>query len=307
MSLNGDQIIERSRLKNKLSKWRGVAIFLLVITIILFLQKNSLTSFNISGGGGSYIGEISIKDVIFDDNKRLEKILAIKKNQNVKALIVNINSPGGTVAGSEAIYAALRSISESGIPVIAVLGDVAASGGYMVALGADKIIARNGTTTGSIGVLLEVPEITDLAQKIGVNFTIIKSSPLKASPSMVEKTSPEAHKAVESVINDSYNFFVGLVEVRRNLAPEIAKSLADGRVYTGKQAMENKLIDQIGGKEEAIKLLQSDYAISNSLSVKEIKLKDEKDEIRELFINKLGFVNYMEELRSPKIMAIWRP
>ena len=135
------------------------------------------------------------EEIIFDNLPRVKKIEDLALDENIKAVIVHINSAGGSVVGSEMLYNAFRKLAKSK-PVVVVMDSVAASGGYLIALGADYIIAHNGTITGSIGVLMQTAEITELAEKIGVKFNSFKSNELKASPGFTEKLTPEAEKAV---------------------------------------------------------------------------------------------------------------
>src|SRR5262249_34918350 len=146
-------------------------------------------------------------------------------------------------------------------PVVAVMRSIAASAGYMVALAADHIVAREGTITGSIGVLIETAEVTELAEKIGIKPVLVKSSPLKGTPSPFEKTTPEAERVIRDVVNDFYNRFVDMVAERRALPRDRVVQLADGRVYSGRKAAEDKLIDGIGGEDEAVKWLVTEKHI----------------------------------------------
>jgi protease-4 len=158
-------------------------------------------------------------------------------------------------------------------PVVAVMNTLAASGGYMTAIAADYIVAHNLTITGSIGVLWQNTEITNLAEKLGITFNSFKSGPLKAVPNMTEKVTPEVEEAVMSSIKDSYDYFVSLVSERRKLPKDRVIQIADGRIYTGRQAYELKLVDQLGGVDEALKWLHEERKIDTALKVFDIELK----------------------------------
>ena len=176
MNINPDYLIERKRTKRQLTKWKIFALVLIIF--IFFIASNNFSSTNRITGSTfpvvDHIASVRINDIIFDDFKRVRKLAEIEKDDKVKALIVNINSQGGSVVGSEMLYNALRKISESK-PVVVVMESVAASGGYLASLGGDYIIAHNGTITGSIGVIMQSAEITELAEAVGVKCNNFKS------------------------------------------------------------------------------------------------------------------------------------
>jgi protease IV len=273
MNLSSDYIIERKRNKMHLTRWKILSL-VLIIMLILLLGKRYESSSNVSaqvGNSSDHIARIMINDVIYDDWARIKRIEKISQNQKTKALIVHINSPGGSVVGSEMLYNSIRKISKN-IPVVIIMDSVATSGGYMASLAGNYIIAHNGTITGSIGVLMQSAEITELAEKIGIKFTNFKSGELKANPNLMEKLTPEAHKATMDSIYQVYDYFVNLVAERRNLDIEYVKKLADGRVYSGRQALELKLIDAIGNEDTAIDWLKDKNNIQD-LKILDVKLK----------------------------------
>ncbi|AVP87382.1 signal peptide peptidase SppA [Candidatus Phycorickettsia trachydisci] len=270
-----DYFIERKKLKQKITYFKIASVIL--IALMLSLGKSMLSdkkSFNSIPflRPSAYIGAVYIDGVIMEDKDR-EKILEeIAENNKVKALIVHINSGGGSVAGSEQLYKALREISKHK-PVVAMLDGIAASGGYMTALGADYIFARPATLTGSIGVIGQNFEVTELAKKWGVQFNTLKSSPLKAVPNWFEKLTPEGEKANMAVINDMYDYFVNMVIERRQIPKEEVLKIADGRIYTGRQAQAMKLVDKVGFKDDALKWLQEEKKIDPKLKVIELDLE----------------------------------
>jgi protease-4 len=172
-------------------------------------------------------------------------------NSSAKAVIVHINSPGGTVAGSEELYESLIKVKAKK-PMVVVVDGLAASGGYIAAMASDRIVAQQSAIVGSIGVIFQYPNVTELLKTIGVQVESIKSSPLKAAPSGYEPTSPEARAAVESIVRDSFDWFKGLVRDRRHLDDASLQKVSDGRVFTGRQAVELKLIDGLGDEQAAI-------------------------------------------------------
>lgn len=280
---------------------------LLMIVVVGFLLLNKPTT-GIMGLEKGFIARIAINDVIYENKERDEALEKIVKNDAIKAVVVHINSPGGTVVGGEALYQSLRDIAAKK-PVVAVMESVAASGGYMTALGADYILAYRGTVTGSIGVILQTAEITELAEKLGVKFLTFKSGPLKAAPSPFEKLPPEGREAIESSVQDTYNMFVDMVAERRKLPRATVLKLADGRVYTGGQALGNKLIDAIGGEKEAVKWLREKRNISSKLEVKDVELAEKKGFVENL-LSSYSFVG--SKLFTPRVAAgglfsIWLP
>jgi protease-4 len=221
-------------------------------------------------------------------------------------LLVHIDSPGGTVVGGENLYLALRRVAEKK-PVVAIMAELATSAGYMVALGTDHIVARQGTVTGSIGVLMQSVEVTDLLTKIGITAESIKSAPLKASPNPLEKLTPDARAAAEDVVMDMYDMFVDMVSERRGMDRDATLKLADGRVYTGRQAMQNGLIDEIGGEREARVWLKSAHNIDDSLPISLVTIRRAKGFLSGLLDDLVGKALFSERLRLDGLISLWHP
>ena len=272
MNISSDYLIERRQIKSRLLIWKLAAIILIAIVFLLvgkdFAPKEVLPI----NSNEDYIASVLIDEIILEDEKRDKKLKKIIDDSHIKALIVNVNSPGGTVVGSEKIYNILRKISEKK-PVVIVMGTIAASGGYLISHGGDYIVSHNGTITGSIGVILQTAEVTELAQKLGIKFNNFKSGELKAVPNPTEKLTEAVRVAIMENIEDTYNFFLELVSERRNLPIEEVKKLADGRVYSGRQALKLKLVDAIGSEDTALKWLQEVKKINVNLLVKDYQLK----------------------------------
>ncbi len=272
MSITPDYLIERRQLKSRLLIWKLAAIILIAIVFLLVGKDFAPKEVLLINSNEDYIASILIDEIILEDEKRDKKLKKIIDDSHIKALIVNVNSPGGTVVGSEKIYNILRKISKKK-PVVIVMGTMAASGGYLISLGGDYIISHNGTITGSIGVILQTAEVTELAQKLGIKFNNFKSGELKAVPNPTEKLTEAVRVAIMENIEDTYNFFLELVSERRNLPIEEVKKLADGRVYSGRQALKLKLVDAIGSEDTALKWLQEVKKINANLLVKDYQLK----------------------------------
>ena len=185
---------------------------------------------------------------------------------------MHINSPGGTTAGSEQLYDALVRLKAKK-PVVVVVEGLAASGGYITAIAADHIVAKQSSLVGSIGVLFQFPNFTELMKTVGVKVEEVKSSPLKAAPNGFEPTSPEARAALDALVKDSYAWFRGLVKERRGMDDALLEKVADGRVFTGRQAVELKLIDQLGDEKTAVAWLVAEKKIKSDLPVRDFKLE----------------------------------
>lgn len=268
MSLTADQIVDRRRLRRKLSFWR-VAAFLaaaaaLIAGIVLVAGRDSIPAL-----APPQIARLAISGFITEDRRQLELIDRLGSNDAVRGVIVAIDSTGGATAGGEALYEALRRLAEKK-PTVATMGTVGASAAYMAAIATDQVIARRSTITGSIGVIFQYPEVGDLLDKLGVRIEEVKSAPLKAAPSLFRPASQEALAVIESVVMSSYEWFVGLVAERRGLSDSDARRLADGRIFTGSQALDAKLIDAIGGEEEALDWL-AENGVDRSLRVRDWK------------------------------------
>ncbi|WP_265515957.1 signal peptide peptidase SppA [Nitratireductor luteus] len=247
MSLRADDLIDRRRLRRKLTFWRVVAF--VVIAVALFAGARWIFADEL-GAAGNHIAQLRIEGTILEDDELLDRIKRIRESSAAKGVIITVDSPGGTTAGGEAIYEEIRLLAQEK-PVVAQVGTLAASAGYMVASAADHIVARQSSIVGSIGVLMQYPDVTGLMDKVGVKLEAIKSSPLKAEPNPFNPTTDEERAMIRAMILDSYDWFVDLVAERRPLTRDEALRLADGSVFTGRQAAERKLVDALGGEREA--------------------------------------------------------
>ena len=257
-----DHIINHISLKKSRRRWRLIALGLLAVALLTLLA-------GVFGSGApreDHIARLHVSGIITGDQTQLDLIRELSKDDAVKGMIVRINSPGGTTAGSEALYLELRKFAEKK-PTVAVMDTVAASGGYITAIAADHIIARGNTITGSIGVIFSYPEISKLLDTLGVKMEELKSGELKAEPSPYKPASEKAKQVSMAMVEDGFVWFKGLVSDRRKITPERTAILADGRVYTGRQALQEALIDEIGGEDEAIKWLETEKNLAKDLPV----------------------------------------
>lgn len=267
MSATADHLLDRRRLRRSLTLWRVLAV-LLAIAALAGLGYAFGGGRNLVGVGPEHIARITISGFISGSRNTLQLIDRVADAKNVSAVILSIDSPGGSASGAEGLYDSLRRLAEKK-PMVAVVNGMAASGGYIAALGADRILTRQTAFVGSIGVLIQFPNVSKLLNSIGVNVEEIKSSPLKAAPNGLEPTSPEARKAMEAVIADSYAWFKNLVKTRRSLDDSAAAVVSDGRVFTGHQAVELKLADAIGGEKEAVDWLVANRNVKKDLSIRD--------------------------------------
>lgn len=269
---------ERRRKWRRGAFWRGflVAAVLGIVALLFTLGSDELP--------GARIARYDVTGMILDDPERDALLKEIAEDDDTKALILRINSPGGTTAGSEALFAAVRAVAARK-PVVAELGELAASGGYVAAISADHIVARGNTLTGSIGVIMEYPTFTDLMAKVGIGYETVRSSELKAEPSPFRPTNPAARALDQAMIDESFQWFRGLVAERRGLAGERLDAVTTGGVFTGRVAVANGLVDEIGGEPEALAWLESRVPGLGALKVE--KREVERDE--PLLARWLGF------------------
>ncbi len=203
---------------------------------------------------GERLGVVEIEGVIFDSKHAVEQLERFEEDGSINAVILRIDSPGGGVAASQEIYEAAKRVRQRGKFVVASMGSVAASGGYYIACAADTIMASPGTTTGSIGVIVEMMNITELLNKIGIRFEVVKSGKYKDSGSSSRPMTEEDRKYFQSYVDDAYQQFVGVVAEARRMEKAAALKYADGRVFTGQQALEFGLIDRLGTYQDAVAL-----------------------------------------------------
>jgi protease IV len=311
VSLNqAELIVDRRQLKRRLWRWRLFAVLAVILALgSLFWTGGDLKKYS------DHIARVRIDGLITGDQATLNLLDEIAKSDKVKAVIIRIDSPGGTTAGSEAIYEQIRKISKDK-PVVAVMDTVAASGGYITAIASDYIVARGNTITGSIGVIFSFPEISKLLDTLGIKMEEIKSGELKAEPSPYKPVSEHVRAVSNEMVRESFAWFTGLVAERRHLTPERVAVLADGRVYTGRQAMTEKLIDAVGGEEAARQWLETDKKVSKDLNVVNWANPVNTDptglgfSIANIVLKALGFEGLKRQVESARLdglLVLWNP
>jgi protease IV len=290
MSLDADLIVDRRRMRRKLSFWRVATIVLIVLGIAG--AAAAVGSRNHGFGVRPYIARLTISGLIRGDQYRTEQLDRLARSTLVRAVIVHVDSPGGTTAGSEQLFNALGRVREKK-PLVVVVDSLAASGGYITAIAGDHIVAQQTSLVGSIGVLFQYPNVADLLDKLGVKMESVKSTPLKAAPDGFEPTSPEARAALNAIIQDSYSWFKGIVQDRRHLDDAQMQTAADGRVFTGHQAVGLKLIDELGDERTALAWLGKEKKIDTNLPVRDYDLHSRFSDLTFLHAAALAALNAM--------------
>jgi protease-4 len=320
MSLDADAIVDRRRLRRKLTFWRVSAIVVLLIAVVgaawtAASRDRLLPTTN-------YIARIKVQGLIRNNQSRVEALDRLSRS-NARAVIVHVDSPGGTTAGSQQLYDALRAL-QAKKPTVIVVDGLAASGAYIAALSCDHIVAQDTSLVGSIGVLFQYPNFTDVLKTIGIKVEEIKSSPLKAAPNGFEPTSPEARAAIEAIVRDSYAWFKELVKNRRHMDDSQLAVVADGRVFTGRQGVPLKLVDEIGNEQTALAWLAKEKNVPAGTRVRDYSLEPQFSEFSFLHVAAWSFqaaglpgvaqrieewdgAQAVERLNLDGLLALWHP
>ena len=324
MSLDADTIVDRRRMRRKLTFWRVFAILLAICAVVAVGAALRVPGTGVlTGQPAGSIARVTVSGLIRSDQERVEALERLGKSR-ARAVIVHINSPGGTTAGSEQLHDSLTRLKEKK-PLVVVVDGLAASGGYITALAADHIVALETSLVGSIGVLFQYPNVADLLKTLGIKIEEIKSSPLKAAPNGFEPTSPEARAAIESIVSDSYAWFKGMVKARRHLDDAALERVTDGRVFTGRQGVALKLVDEIGDEKTAIAWLAKEKNIDPSTPVRDYRLRGRFGDLPFLHttvvatldavglgalarrLEEWGAVQAIERLNLDGLLALWHP
>jgi protease IV len=268
--MDAESLIDRRRLRRRLGRWRVLAVLALALAVVAI----GLAAGWRPGTALQQIARVEVSGLITEDEKLLELLDDLREEDGVKAVIVKVDSPGGTTVGGETLYHAVRRLAETK-PVAAEVGTLAASAGYMVAIAADRVVAHNSSIVGSIGVIFQYVNASELLGRIGVDVNAVKSAPLKAEPSPFAPAPPEAIEMIRRLVLNSYDWFVGLVAERRGFTPEAARQLADGSVFTGEQGLANRLVDALGGEEEIRRWLESERGVPKDLEIVEREPKQD--------------------------------
>jgi protease-4 len=320
MSLDADAIVDRRRMRRKLTFWRVSALLIALLALV------GLAAALVLGSRltvpGAYIARIKVQGLIRGNQDRVDALERLAKS-NARAVILHIDSPGGTTAGSEQLYDSLRAL-QAAKPLVVVVDGLAASGAYIAAISADHIIAQDTSLVGSIGVLFQYPNFTDVLKTIGIKVEEVKSSPLKAAPNGFEPTSPEARAAIAAIVTDSYAWFKDLVKDRRKMNDAQLTAVADGRVFTGRQGVGLRLVDGLGNEKTALAWLEKEKKVPASTPVRDVTLEPRFSELSFLHvaawtfqavglsaiahrIEEWGAVQAVEQLNLDGLLALWHP
>ena len=303
-------IVDRRQLKRRLFRWRILAILAVLLALGALFWSGGDFKKNFD-----HIARIHIDGLITGDEATLNLLDGLAKSTRVKGVIIRIDSPGGTTAGSEAIYEKIRKIARDK-PVVAVMDTVAASGGYITAIAADYIVARGNTITGSIGVIFSFPEVSKLLETLGIKMEEIKSGELKAEPTPYKPMSDRVRQVSNEMVQESFAWFTGLVVERRKLSAERVKVLADGRVYTGRQAVAEKLIDALGGEEVALHWLETEKKLPKAMAIVDWRQPANAGpaglgfSAANLVLKALGFEGLRRQVESARLdglLVLWHP
>jgi protease-4 len=271
MTFDTETVLDRRRLRRRVSLWRALAVLaaLLAFGLLVFASTE--------GAGlteGRQIARVSVEGIITENRDQLRLLKRVADNKQVVAVILYINSPGGTTTGGEALFEAIRDVAKVK-PVVAQMGTIATSAAYIAGLATDHMVARGNTITGSVGVIFQWAEVSQLLDKLGVKMNEVKSGPLKANPSPFQPIDEAGKAAAEQMVAESQRWFVGLVATRRGIDTAGVAGLEQGRIYSGREALANKLVDQVGGEPEAVKYLEEKRSIPKGLRVVDFKPKRE--------------------------------
>ncbi len=273
MSIETETVLDRRLLRRRLGWWRGVAVIVALLGLGLLMfsgdQVGSVT-------GSKQIARVAIEGMITEDRDQLRMFKKLAEDKRVAGVILFVNSPGGTTAGGEALFDAIQAVTKSK-PVVAQFGTVAASAAYIAGLATDRIVARGNSITGSVGVIFQWPEVSQLMDKLGVKMNEIKSGPLKANPSPFQPLDEAGKAAAEKMVADTQRWFLGLVATRRGVDTKAIDGLEQGRIFSGREAVTFKLVDQLGGEAEAIAWMEQQRNIPKNLKVVDWKPQKEND------------------------------
>jgi protease-4 len=223
-----------------------LVVFLVTVWVLMAVLEDGALP------GGPRVAVVEIEGIILDGDQVVRELREHTENPAVKAVVVRVNSPGGVVAPTQEIFSGIQRVRKAGKPVVASFGAVAASGGYYVGAAADRVFANPGTLTGSIGVVMQMANIEGLLKKVGVEYVVVKAGAYKDVGNFARTMTPEERRILQALLDDVYGQFVAAVAQGRGLDERTVRGLADGRIYSGQQAHALKMVDELGGFEEAV-------------------------------------------------------
>lgn len=305
MPLESDALIDRQRLKRRLTFWRVLAAAALVLAAIVATPHRTRL-------GGAHVARLAITGVIGNGTEQIDSLTRLRDDPSVRAVLLHLDTPGGAVGGGEGIHDAVADLARTK-PIVAVMDGTAASAGYMIAVAAPHIVARDSTLTGSIGVILQLGNISGLLEKIGVQSTPLVSGPLKGAGDITAPLTDPQRQYLQGLVADLYDQFVGLVATGRHMPPARVRQLADGRAYTGRQAFALGLVDQIGGEQQAMSWLRTQRHLTAGLPIEDVE-KDENWYARFARSTLAGLIgpgalggSLAQSLHVDGVYALWQP
>ena len=230
--------------RRRLFFWRAISFITVAIIVYLSLENQEKSSSN------DYIANYNISGLLISADEIIEDLEELKSNNEVNSIIISVDSPGGTTVSAEEIYLKLKEVSLVK-PTAIVMRNIATSGAYLLSLGGDVIFSRENTITGSIGVLLQWARVDEALSKLGIEVNEVKSGKLKAEPDFFGEIDEEAQQVTKEIIDETFEWFMRIVKVERNLNPSEIYTISDGRIFTGRQAIKLNLVDEIGDKNDA--------------------------------------------------------
>ena len=301
MSLEADLLAERRRLSRRVSLWRALAVLGVIAALAVIFGRGDM------GGlaSGEHVLRLRIEGVITEDRRLLEVIEEARTDSSARAMLVVIDSPGGSMAGGEALHGALKRFAEKK-PIVALMGGTAASAGYMIAMPAQHVLAREATVTGSIGVLLQSFDISELMARLGVRPDILATGPFKAQPNPFQPLTDQGRAEMMRVLEDLHGQFIAMVVAGRRMDEARVRPLADGRVFTGRQALGLGLIDAIGGEAEARAWLAAQRDVPEALPVRDLEPRDRVEKFLNRYVGSLVKTLMAEWFGVDAPRAVWQ-
>ena len=302
MSLEADLLAERRRLSRRVSFWRALAVIGVIAALAVMFGKGSLSGL----ASNDHVLRLRIEGTILEDRRLLEVIEEASRDASARAMLLVIDSPGGSMSGGEALHGALKRFAEKK-PIVALMGGTAASAGYMIAMPAQHVLAREATVTGSIGVLLQSFDVSELMARLGVRPDILATGPFKAQPNPFQPLTDQGRAEMMRVLEDLHGQFIAIVATGRRMDEARVRPLADGRVFTGRQALSLGLIDAIGGEAEARAWLAAQKGVAEALPVRDLEPRDRVEKFLNRFVGGLVKTLMTEWFGVDAPRAVWQP
>lgn len=301
MSLEADLLAERRRLSRRVSLWRTLAVLGVIAALAVIFGRGDM------GGlaSGEHVLRLRIEGVITEDRRLLEVIEEARTDTSARAMLLVIDSPGGSMAGGEALHGALKRFAEQK-PIVALMGGTAASAGYMIAMPAQHVLAREATVTGSIGVLLQSFDVSELMARLGVRPDILTTGPFKAQPNPFQPLTDQGRAEMMRVLEDLHGQFIAMVVAGRRMDEARVRPLADGRVFTGRQALGLGLIDAIGGEAEARAWLAAQKDVPVALPARDLEPRDRVEKFLNRYVGSLVKTLMAEWFGVDAPRAVWQ-